>query len=110
MSEEELRRQVIDVRARNETLLAVLRLAVVLIKVCELSLRHRCVPEGEKKRLLIRAVDRSKVVLSLRKVLLVIGLSKTRSTSGNARRSVNSTTSRPVLVAGHDSICLPKLA
>ena len=75
MSDDELRREVIELREHNATLLAVLRLVVVLLKVCEVSLRHRRVPSGEKKRLLLRAVDRSREVLSLRKVLLVIGLS-----------------------------------
>jgi hypothetical protein len=77
-SNDELRSEEIELRERNARLFAILRLVVVLLKVCELSLRYRRVPEGEKKRLLIRAVDRSKEVLSLRNVLLVIGLSKTR--------------------------------
>ena len=78
MSDDELRREVIELRERNARLFAILRLVVVLLKVCEVSLRHRRVPDGDKKRLVIRAVDRSKNVLSLRKVLLVLGLSKTR--------------------------------
>ncbi len=78
MSDDELRREVIELRELNARLLAVLRLVVVLLKVCEVSLRHRRVPDGDKKRLLIRAVDHSKCVLSFRKALLVIGLSNTR--------------------------------
>ena len=78
MSEPELRQEVIDLRERNARLFAIFRLVVVLVKVLESSLRHRRVPDGEKKRLLLRAVDRSMDVLSLRSALLVLGLSKTR--------------------------------
>ena len=41
-----------------------LRLVVVLMKVCEVPLRRRRVSDGEKKRRLLRAVDRSKGVFS----------------------------------------------
>ena len=78
MSDDELRSEVIELRERNARLFAILRMVVVLLKVCEVSLRHRRVPDGDKKRLLIRAVDHSRGVLSFRKALLVIGLSKTR--------------------------------
>ncbi len=69
---------VIELRERNARLLAILRLVVVLLKVCEVSLRHRRIPDGEKKRLLLRAVGRSTEVLSLRSVLGLLSLSKTR--------------------------------
>jgi hypothetical protein len=78
MSEEKLRKEVIELRERNARLLAILRLVVVLLNVCELSLRHRRVPEREKKRQIIRAVDHSKGVLSFLSALRVIGLSRTR--------------------------------
>lgn len=78
MSEYELRQEVIDLRERHAKLLAILRLVVILIKVCDVSLRRHRVPGAEKKRLLLRAVDRSREVLSLRSALLVLGLSKTR--------------------------------
>jgi transposase InsO family protein len=78
MSEHELRQEIVDLRERHARLLAILRLVVVLVKVLESSLHHRRVPDGEKKRLLLRVVDRSRSVLSLRSALLVLGLSKTR--------------------------------
>ena len=78
MSECELRKEVVELRKRHARLLAILRLFVVLVKVLECGLCHRLVPDGEKKRLILRAVDRSKDVLSLRSELLVLGLSKTR--------------------------------
>ena len=78
MSQQELRREVLDLRKRHERLLAILRLLVVLVKISEVTLRGRRVPEGVNKRLLLRAVDRSKEVLSLRAALNILGLSKTR--------------------------------
>ena len=78
MSECELRKEVVELRERHARLLAILRLLVVLGKVLECALRRRRVPDGEKKRLILRAVDRSRDVLSLRSALLVLGLSKTR--------------------------------
>ena len=41
MSEQELRKEVAQLRKRNATLLAILRLVVVLLKVCEVSLVRR---------------------------------------------------------------------
>lgn len=78
MSEHELRKEVIGLRQRNATLLAVLRLVVVLLRVCDVSLARHRVPAGKKKSALLRAVDRSKNELSLRRALRVLGLSKTR--------------------------------
>ncbi len=78
MSEHELRVEVVKLRKRNARLLSVLRLVVVLLKVCEVSLVRRRVQSGEKKRALLRAVSRSKDALSLRTTLRVLGLSKTR--------------------------------
>ena len=78
VSEHELRRELLDLRERHARLRAILRLVVVLMKVCEVSLRGRRVPDGERKRLLLCAVDPSREVLSLRVALLVLGLSKTR--------------------------------
>ena len=49
MSDDELRREVIGLREHNARLLAILRLVVVLLKVCEVSLRQRRVPDGDKK-------------------------------------------------------------
>ena len=78
MSERELRQEVQDLRERHARLLAILRLFVVLVKVSEVTLRDRRVPDGENKRLLLRAIDRSKEILSLRSALTVLDLSKTR--------------------------------
>jgi len=78
MSTDELRNEVLALRRQNERLLAILRLLVVLVKVLGVSLEWRRVADGEKKQLLLRAIDRSRAVLSLRAALRVIKLSSSR--------------------------------
>jgi len=58
MSHAELRKEVVKLRARNETLLAVLRLVVVLLKISEVSLFRRRVPSADEKSILLRSVER----------------------------------------------------
>lgn len=78
LSEHELRQEVMQLRERNAKLVAILRLDVVLVRVCEVSLGRRPVPQSRKKRLLLRAVDRSSQALSVRTALRIVGLSRTR--------------------------------
>ena len=78
MSRQDLQREVMELRERNARLVAILRLVVVLLKICDVSLVRRRVPSGQKKRTLLRAVDRSRDSLPLRSALRVLGLSKTR--------------------------------
>ena len=78
MSEQELRKEVTQLRERNARLQAILRLIVVLLKVCDVSMVRRRLPSGQKKRALLRAVDRSTESLPLRKALRLLGLSKSR--------------------------------
>ncbi len=78
MSEQELRKEVAQLRERNARLQAILRLIVVLLKVCEVSLVRRRLPNAQKKQALLRVVERSTEVLPLQKALRLIGLSKSR--------------------------------
>ena len=78
MSEEALQQEVIALRRRNATLVAILHLVVVLLKVSGSSLANRRIADGAKKRRLVRAVERSRNVLSLRGALRILGLSSTR--------------------------------
>ncbi len=78
MSEQELRNEVVQLRERNARLQAILRLIVVLLKVCDVSMVRRRIPSGHKKRALLNAIDRSSESLPLRKALRLIGLSKSR--------------------------------
>ncbi len=78
MSESALQQEVLALREQNARLTAILRLVVVLLKVTGVSLARRRVADGAKKELLLRAVDRSRAVLSLRAALRLLGLSPTR--------------------------------
>ncbi len=78
MSEEALQQEVIALRRHNAKLVAVLRLVVVLLKVSGVTLANRRFADGAKKRRLVRAVERSRNVLSLRSALRILGLSSTR--------------------------------
>jgi len=73
MSEQELRKEVTQLRERNARLQAILRLIVVLLKVCDVSMVRRRLPSGQKKRALLRAVDRSTESLPLGKALRLLG-------------------------------------
>ncbi len=55
MSEQELRKEVTQLRERNARIQAILRLIVVLLKVCDVSMVRRRLPSGQKKRALLRA-------------------------------------------------------
>ena len=78
MSEIALRHELVLLRQRNAKLLAVLRLVVVLLRVCEITLARRRVADGRKKRRVLRAIEQSRTVLPLRTALRVLGLSATR--------------------------------
>ncbi len=73
-----LQKEVLALRARVEWLVALLRLVVVLLKVSGFSLACARLPDGAKKVSLLRAIDRSRSVLSLRAVLRVLRLSQSR--------------------------------
>jgi len=74
----DLEHEVFVLRRRVEQLGALVRLLVVLVKACRVSLRHRRLPDGTRKVTLLRAIDRSRSVLPLRIALRVLGLSASR--------------------------------
>ena len=76
MSEEALQQEVIALRRRNATLVAILRLVVVLLKVSGSTLANRRIADGAKKLRLLRAVERSHKVLSLRSTQVTESLAK----------------------------------
>ncbi len=78
MPEEALQQEVVALRRRNAALVAILRLVVVLLKVSGCTLANRRMADGAKKLRLLRAVGRSRNVLSLRNALRILGLSSTR--------------------------------
>ena len=73
-----LQQEVLALRQRADSLLAVLRLVVVLLKVSGFSLSNTRTPDGAGKASLIRAIDRSRSVLPLRVALRVLRLSQSR--------------------------------
>lgn len=75
---DELQAQVSDLQRRNERLLAILRLVVVLLKVSEFTLHRRRVPDASKKQLILRVVTRSQATLGLQASLRVLRLSSSR--------------------------------
>ncbi len=73
MTEEILRQEVVALRKRNDRLIAVLRLLVVLLRISGFTLARCRVADGSKKVLLLRAIESSRASLSLRSVLRILG-------------------------------------
>ena len=78
MTEEILRQEVVALRKRNDRLIAILRLLVVLLRISGFTLARCRVADGSKKALLLRAVENSRSSLSLRSALRILKLSATR--------------------------------
>ena len=79
MTEEALRQEVVALRQRNDRLIAVLRLFVVLLRISGFTLARCRVADGSKKVLLLRAIEssRCKPIAEIR-ALRVLKLSATR--------------------------------
>ena len=77
-TEDALRSEVLVLRRRNAKLLAMLRLVIVLLRVFDVSLAGRRIADGSKKRMLLRAIDRSRQVLTLKVALRILKLSTER--------------------------------
>ena len=73
-----LQQEVLVLRKRVERLITLLRLVVVLLKVSGFSLTSARIPDGARKRTLLRVIERSRSVLPLRVVLRVLRLSPSR--------------------------------
>ena len=73
----ELRTRVARLEKRNELSRAVLRILFALLRILKPDLTRLRVPAPEKARLL-RAIDRTRGVLGLRRVLAIVGLSASR--------------------------------
>ena len=70
--------ELLALRRRLARLIALLRLVILLWKFSEFSLTNLRVPDRARKLRLLRAMDRSRVVLPLRAVLRVLRLSHSR--------------------------------
>jgi putative transposase len=73
-----LQQQVLDLRRRLDRLVSLLRLMTLLLQVAGFSLARERLPEGTAKTRLLRAIDRSRTHFTLRAVLHMVGLSRTR--------------------------------
>jgi len=75
---EELRSELIALRQRVAKLRALLRLVVALLRASGFSMRTSRLPEGSKKRAILRAVAAACQVFQMRVVLRALGLSARR--------------------------------
>ena len=73
-----LQQEVLELRSRVQRLVALLRLLAVLLKVSRFSLSSTRLPDGTAKVTLLRAIEKSHCVLSLRVVLRLLRLSHSR--------------------------------
>ena len=78
MDAEALQREVLFLRRRVSRLLSLLHLVVVAIRVVDFSFDRVRIPDGSKKRRLLRAIERTRTHMPLRGVLKLIGMSSTR--------------------------------
>ncbi len=75
---EELRNELFALREKIAKLRALLRLFVALLRVSGFSLRQSRLPEGSRKRAILRAVASARHTLQMRVVLRVLRLSPRR--------------------------------
>jgi len=73
-SVEDLRRELFVLRRRNAKLRALLRLLLVLIRVSGFSLDESRLPEGSRKRAILRAVESARSTLKTQAILRVLRL------------------------------------
>jgi len=73
-----LQAEVLRLRRRNRTLAAVIRLLLALVRALGGRLEQRRLPQGPAKVQLLRAVEHTEDVLSLRGALRILGLSASR--------------------------------
>ncbi len=73
-----LQQEVLQLRARIQKLTALLRVLLLVLKISRYSLNQTRLPDGNDKRSLLRAIERSRSVLPLRSVLRAIRLSQSR--------------------------------
>jgi len=73
-----LRIRVARLEKRVRRLGAMVRILLALVRILQPDLKRLRVPNGSDKRRLLRALDRSRGVLGLRRVLKAIGLSSSR--------------------------------
>jgi hypothetical protein len=77
-SADELRARIVRLEGRVRRLTALLRVLLALFHVVRPDLRRLRIPDARDKARLLHAIERSRDVLSLRRVLRIVGLSPSR--------------------------------
>lgn len=93
----QLQHEVIQLRRRVTKLTALLRLAIVVLKVTGFSFHRIRLADGDDKQRLLTAIRRTRLHVGVRTVLRAIGLSQTRyhDWSRDQRCALNDRTSCP---------------
>ena len=78
LTERELRQELLTLRRRVQKLAALLRLALVLLRVSGFTLAGERLPDGPDKLRILRAIDQARACIPLRALLRLLRLSPTR--------------------------------
>ena len=84
----ELRHEVLKLRRRVRKLAALLRLALVLLRVSGCTLSGERLPDGRDKLRILRALDQARACIPLRALLRLLGLSPRRFHAWRRRHTV----------------------
>jgi transposase InsO family protein len=87
-TELELRQEILKLRQRVQKLAALLRLALVLLRVSGFTLAGERLPEGPDKLRILRAIDQARACIPLRALLRLLRLSPSRFHAWQRRHTV----------------------
>ena len=88
LTELELRQEILTLRQRVQKLAALLRLALVLLRVSGFTLAGERLPEGPDKLRILRAIDQARACIPLRALLRLLRLSPSRFHAWQRRHTV----------------------
>ena len=88
LTELELRQEILTLRRRVEKLAALLRLALVLLRVSGFTLAGERLPDGPDKLRILRAIDQARACIPLRALLRLLRLSPSRFHAWQRRHTV----------------------
>src|SRR5215469_10260647 len=97
LTELELRQEILTLRRRVLKIAALLRLALVLLRVSGFTLAGERLPNGPDKLRILRAIDQARACIPLRALLRLLRLSPSRFHAWRQRYSV--LTRRPVVLS-----------
>ena len=88
LTELELRQEVLTLRRRVQKLAALLRLALVLVRVSGFTLSGERLPDAPDKLRILRAIDQARACIPLRALLRLLSLSPSRFHAWRRRHTV----------------------